>query len=69
MNDCNIIIGPDDKGSGIVTWDKQGYLGECENQLTNMNVNNKVEGDPVTATNKNVRNLLDDMIRKKEIDE
>ena len=28
-----------------------------------------MEGDPVTATNKKIRKVLDNMIRKKEIDE
>ena len=52
MNDCNIIIKPADRGNEIVIWDKQDYLRECENQLTDMNIYEKVEGDPVTATNK-----------------
>ena len=52
MNDCNIIIKPADRGNEIVIWDKQDYLRECENQLTDMNISEKVEGDPVTATNK-----------------
>ena len=52
MNDCNIVIKLADKGSGIVIWDKQGYLRECKNQLTDINVYEKVEGDLVTATNK-----------------
>ena len=69
MNDCDIIIKPAGKGSGIVIWDTQDYLRECENQLTDMNVYEKVEGDPVTATNKKIRKILDNMIRKKEIDE
>ena len=69
MNDCIIIIKPAEKGSGIVIWDKQGYLRECENQLTDMDVHEKVEGDPVTATNKKIRKVFDNMIRKKEIDE
>ena len=69
MNDCDIIIKPASKGSGIVIWDTQDYLRECENQLTDINVYEKVEGDPVTGTNKKIRKILDNMIRKKEIDE
>ena len=68
MNDCNIIIKPADKGNGVVTWDKQDYLRECENQLTDINVYEKVAGDPVTAANKKISKVLDNVIRKKEID-
>ena len=53
MSDCNIIIKPAEEGSGIVIWDKHDYLREFENQLTDINVCEKLEGDPVTATNKN----------------
>ena len=52
MSDCNIIIKPAEEGSGIVIWDKHDYLRECEIQLTDINVYEKLEGDPVTATNK-----------------
>ena len=45
------------------------YLRECENQLTDMNVYEKVERDRVTARNKKIRKVLDNMIRKKEIHE
>ena len=68
MNDCNIIVKPADKGSGIFIWDRQDYLRERGNQLTDMNVHEKVEGDPVTGTNKKICKVLDNMIRKKEID-
>ena len=66
MNDSNIIIKPAGKGGGIVIWDKQDCLGECENQLTDVNVHEKVEGDTVTATNKKICKVLDNMMRKKE---
>ena len=69
MNDCNVIIKPADKRSGVVIWDRQDYLRECENQITDMNAYEKVKGDPVTATNKNICKVLDNMMRKKEIDE
>ena len=69
MNDCTIIIKPADKGSGLVIWDKRDYLRECENHLTDMNLDENVEGDPITGTNKNIGKVLDNMIRKKEIDE
>ena len=32
--------------------DKQDYLRDCENYLTDINVYEKVEGDPVTETKK-----------------
>ena len=47
MNDCNIVIKPADKGNWIVIMDKQDYLRDCENYLTDINVYEKVEGDPV----------------------
>ena len=68
MNDCNIIIKVADKESRIAIWDKQDYLKECENQLNDVNVYEKVEGDPVTAVNKKISKVLGNMIRKKEID-
>ena len=49
--------------------DKQDYLRECGNQLTDINVYEKVERDPVAATNKKPHKVLDNTIRKKEIDE
>ena len=67
LNDYNIIIKPADKGNGIVIWDKQDYLRECGNQLTDINVYEKVEGDPATATNKTFCKVLDNMISKKKI--
>ena len=69
MNGHNIIIKPADKRNGIVTWDKQDYLKKCENQLTDMNVYEKVQGDPATATSKKICKVLDNIIRKKEIDQ
>ena len=68
MNGHNIIIKPADKRNGIVIWDKQDYLKECENQLTDMNVYEKVQGYPVTATSKKICKVLDN-IRKKGIDQ
>ena len=68
MNGYNVIIKPADKGNGIVIWDKQDYLRGCENQLTDVNVYEKVEGNPVTATSRKFRKILDNMVRKKEID-
>ena len=49
--------------------DKQDYLRDCENYLTDINVYEKVEGDPVIETNKKIHKVLDNMIRKKETDE
>ena len=69
MNDCNIVIKPADKGNWIVIMDKQDYLRDCENYLTDINVYEKVEGDPVIETNKKIHKVLDNMIRKKEVDE
>ena len=69
MTGCNIIIKPADKGSGIVIWDKQDCLKQFENQLTHVNVYEKVERDPVTAINKTILKVLDNIIRRKVIDE
>lgn len=66
MNDCSNIIKPAYKGSRIVSWGKQDYLRECENQLTDVNVYEKVEGDPARATNKKIFKVFDNMLRKKE---
>ena len=52
MNDCKIIIKLAEKEKGIAIWDKQDYLKECENKLTDVNVYEKMEGDPATTANK-----------------
>ena len=46
----------------------QDYLWECENQRTDVNRYDKVEGDLFIATNKNICKVLGNIIRKKEID-
>ena len=40
-----------------VIWDRQDYIRDCENQLTDVNLYGKKEGVLVTATNKKVRKV------------
>ena len=47
VKDSNIIIKPADKGNAIVVWDKEDYLHECENQLNDKNIYEKIENDPL----------------------
>ena len=68
MYDKNIVIKPADKGSAIVTWCKQDYLKECELQLSNKSVYEEVNRDPLQSVTPKIRNILLDMLSKKEID-
>ena len=41
MKDKHIIIKPTDKGSAIVIWDRDDYLKECKQQLSDKKVYKK----------------------------
>ena len=45
-NDNPIVIKGADKGSGVVVWDREGYLKEAHNQLSDEEVYEEVTNDP-----------------------
>ena len=61
QNDRSIIIKPADKGSAVVVWDRQGYLKETEQQLSDSSVYKEVTKkdlvDFVDKSNKIFANL------------
>ena len=68
MRDENIIIKPADKGSAVVVWDRIDYMKECDNHLNDENVYKEIKSDPLTDTNKKIKTVLTNMLKKKEID-
>ena len=44
-NDNTIVIKGADKGSGVVVWDREDYLKEAHNQLSNEEVYEEVKND------------------------
>ena len=52
MKDKNIITKPADKGSAIVIWDKEDYLKQCSEQLSNQNVYEKCHEFSAVQLNK-----------------
>ena len=47
--DTSIIIKEADKGSAVVVWDREDYLKEAESQLSDNNIYEKVQGDPIPS--------------------
>ena len=47
-DDTTIIIKEADKGSGVVVWDRMGYLKEAEKQLGNKETYEELSSDPVS---------------------
>ena len=47
MCDSSCLMKPADKGSAIVTPDKDNYLRECNNHQEDMSIFEKAKGDPV----------------------
>ena len=68
MKAKNIIIKPADKGSVIVVRDREDYLKECNEQLSNENIYEKCNEFPAVQLNKEIRPTLSSMLSKKEID-
>ena len=38
MKHSSVVIKPADKGSAIIVWDKEDYLRECENPLSDASI-------------------------------
>ena len=47
-DDTTIIIKEADKGSGVVVWDRMGYLKEAEKQLGNKETYEELSSDPIS---------------------
>ena len=68
LKDENTIIEPADKGSTILLWDREDYLKECNEQLSNKNVYEKCNEFPAVQLNKEIRSILLSMLSEKEIE-
>ena len=64
-NDDSIIIKPADKGSGIVIWDRSDYLLECQRQLSEQQVYEKIEQSPLEKVTHRIKTTLKQMVHKK----
>ena len=58
----------DDKGSGIVIWDRSDYLLEYQRQLSEQQVYEKIEQSPLEKVTNRIKTTLKQMVRKKEIE-
>ena len=62
------MIKPADKGSAIVVWSKKDYLTEASSQLKDRTVYQKCQSAPLQKVNKEIKDILRDMLNRKEID-
>ena len=69
MYDDQIITKPADKGSAVVVWSKDDYLLEASNQLSDTNVYQNCEGDPLKKVINEVKSVPRDMFNRKEIND
>ena len=68
MNDDKIVIKRADKGSAIVVWSKKDYSVEPSSQLTDTTVYQTCQSPPLQKVNKEIKDILRDMLSRKEID-
>ena len=68
QSDDSIVIKPADKGSGVVVWDRNDYLLEAEKQLSDKEVYEQCDGDPLPNLQKMISKELHKIKDKKEID-
>ena len=59
QNDKTIVIKPADKGSAIVIWDRDDYLKEADSQLSDSEVYEECEADPLPE----LQNIISDTLR------
>ena len=64
----SIVIQPANKGSAIIMLDKEYYLCECENQLSDTSTYGKIGNNPLPSTNSKIKATLQRMLKRKEID-
>ena len=68
-NDPSIIIKEADKGSAVVIWDREDYIREAMTQLGDKDVYSEIDDIPLSGINKQIEEVLGDMLRNKEITE
>ena len=68
QNDKSIIIKSADKGSGVVVWDKDDYLKEAEQQLSDSNTYEKIDYDPSSELTDKISKCLEKIGRRQELD-
>jgi len=64
----DLVIKPADKGSAIVVWGRKDYVKEADKQLSDEAVYEKCASNPLTNVNNEIKEVLNDMQNKKEID-
>ena len=57
-DDTSIIIKEADKGSGVVTWDREDYLAEAKKQLDDKEVYQELRGDVESRLEKIVKKVI-----------
>ena len=68
-NDPSIIIKEANKGSAVVIWDREDYIREAMTQLGDKDVYSEIDDIPLSGINKQIEEVLGDMLRNKEITE
>ena len=59
----NIVTKSDDKGCGVVVWDKDLYIQEANRQLSDETTYTKINEDPTPADQKVVRDTVKNLIK------
>ena len=62
--DGSLVIKGADKGSAVVVWDREDYLKEAANHLSQDNTYEVIEGNPLPDLIRQISNTLDGMKRK-----
>ena len=68
-NDETIIIKPADKGSGVVVWDREYYLKEAENHLSNESSYRECFSDPTNHLLDTIRDCLSNIREMGDVNE
>ena len=68
-NDDTIIIKQADKGSGVVVWDREDYLREAENHLSNETAYRECKTDPTGHLLETISSCLSNIRVRGDIDE
>ena len=67
--DNSIVIKPADKGSGVVVWDREDYLKEAENHLSDDSTYSVCNEDPLQELQSLISRVLKDVRSRNDIDD
>ena len=65
MNDDKIVIKSADKGSATVVWNTKDYLMEASSQLKDRTVYQMCQTAPLQKVNKEIKDILRDILNRK----